>query len=91
MEEKASGSGDVRTDLQEALAASVAVAPEPVPKPKPKKMPGKGGFMSYDPPRLIRDAPINQDVKGGKGGKGERIGDACEILNEPNELQEEIG
>ena len=28
---------------------------------------------------------------GGKGGKGERIGDACEILNEPNELQEEIG
>ena len=54
-EEKANGSGDVRTDLQEALATSVAVAPEP-----------------YDPPRLIRDAPINQDVKGGKGEKGEQ-------------------
>ena len=41
LEEKASGSGDVRPDLREALAASVAVAPEPV-APKPKKMPFKG-------------------------------------------------
>ena len=41
LEEKASESGDVRPDLREALAASVAVAPEPV-APKPKKMPFKG-------------------------------------------------
>lgn len=66
LEEKASGSGDVRPDLREALLASVAVAPEPV-APKPKKM--MPPPYPLGPPRMIIDPPAILDVQGGKGEK----------------------